>query len=162
MLDPSTHPEIPQISMKNIVRDGEIIEIQSNITEALFSMLASGTIISNSKLEALSENSEINGVITTERSHFYLINENSFGKMEEVSSILKKLISEESESYVEKFQNEVFWLYTTANIIIMFLGLGNVFTASTINTKNDYNQAIFMTFSEQQIESLLHNAEFYL
>lgn len=101
-------------------------------------MLASGTIIANANLEALSEDSQTNGFITTERSHFYVINENSFGKMDMFSSLLKEIIYEESEGYIKQFRTELFWLYVLGNFIVILFGWNNVFIAWRVNNTNDY------------------------
>lgn len=125
-------------------------------------MLASGTIIANSKLEALSEDSETNGVITVERSHFYVVNDNSFGKMDVFSSIAKEIINEESEAYVKEFQVGVTLMYILGNAIFMVIGWNNIYMAWRASKINTHKECIFMAFSQDETTSLIKNAKFFL
>lgn len=125
-------------------------------------MLASGTIVSNSDLASLSEDSEETGMTTAERCHFYVINENSFGKMDVFSTISKTIIKQDCEALIKNFMSEAFWEYVLANLTVIVYCLVTLILAWRMSNKNEYNIAIFMTFSEHEIKKLLQNAECFL
>ena len=67
--------------MKNKLQNGTIINIQSDVHDAVYNYISSCSIIMNSSTADLSSSSEDSGTINLARKAFYLINENGLDSL---------------------------------------------------------------------------------
>jgi hypothetical protein len=148
--------------MMSRVRHGHLIEIVQPFTDAVYQLLTSGTILAGSELEYLSEDSESTGEITSERSNFYMINENTFGEIEDANNLSKKRILKLGKNQISQIQ-----LGNVHVVIFSFLapslsGLVIVFLGFKLFKEISNQPSTFLLVSKEEIRILLDKSKRFI
>ena len=144
-------PDIPVLKMKTLEKNGKTAIRDFSLQHATFAYLNSMTVLSEAKLENLDAATEKTGVITKERAHFFIINENFFNSFDEAIDTAHNIVEEETDLHTEKIKknSRVLQLVLLGFLIAHMLLV--IFLSINMHFKIENDQLILLTLTTEDL-----------
>lgn len=97
--------DLPVLAIKSIKKNGEVLVQEESLLIATFQYINAVAVLAEAKLENLKATSILNGGLTPERRHFFLINENFFNSFDEAIDTAHNQVEVETDNYTQRIKD---------------------------------------------------------